>query len=641
MDSWNGFLTMLCVSNLVLFLDVLDSRMYRLKEDDTQGRTIKIQNHLARLNVVAFQSWFIECYTIQDKQKPLAIRETIFERSLVHLAAMLIRYRQKTDNPCMSVAKSCSIAEFKSRVEFALQQYQTAIATPDSLPNIDSTTDMKKASIPAVTWLVKYCNGYLPRFGQSAFDLWFTLVLVPPSPTPPAISFFYSMVHLRKVPKGTTRVEPDTCGLAFLYANLHAKKVRIPTEIKVPVAKSTVFAANTGLAHLPARIGQLPFLRIEDLLGVKNPVIHDTIVIVEGRHFLVSGYYYPMGAVNGSLKELFPGFDWKGEITVVALGRQRPYLVKFPHRRLVVQAVNRLSSGGSGRNTSLPGTLTFSRSIDADLEDEHDAGYGYDRGRDDEDGDYWQRYEDLGEEYEAGGRQMYSGKGKGKALSTSSVDQDLVTNDDDFELNSDRPSAYRPPSRTSGPQAGPSGYNSGPNPQAPNHARSPRPSSAGRRPPPEAIQSFESFLKNWEASQRVIAWANDNSQHSPSNRNDRGAQSTSQDQDNSPHQPNAFQGQQRTRQPHSRNSQHRRNREDFTRNMQQQFETFQRNQRCEPGEARPRPCTSPPPPDHNGFRGRGSFSDLPKKRRGSPKRHRASKLQIALIRKLFEIFWRP
>ncbi|KAJ7128189.1 hypothetical protein C8R43DRAFT_957674 [Mycena crocata] len=307
-----------------------------------------------------------------------------------------------------------------------------------------------------------------------------------------------------------------------------------------------------------------------------------------------------------------------------------------------------LSSGGSGRNTSLPGTLTFSRSIDADLEDEHDAGYGYDRGR-------MTRMGTIGK-----------GKGKGKALSTSSVDQDLVTNDDDFELNSDRPSAsferppsvtlqrhdqYRPPSRTSGPQAGPSGYNSGPNPQAPNHARSPRPSSAGRRPPPEAIQSFESFLKNWEASQRVIAWANDNSQHSPSNRNDRGAQSTSQDQDNSPHQPNAFQGQQRTRQPHSRNSQHRRNREfvpasrddfqDFTRNMQQQFETFQRNQRCEPGEARPRPCTSPPPPDHNGFRGRGSFSDLPKKRRGSPKRHRASKLQIALIRKLFEIFWRP
>lgn len=33
-----------------------------------------------------------------------------------------------------------------------------------------------------------------------------------------------------------------------------------------------------------------------------------------------------MGPLNMALKELVPGFDWHGEVTIVALGRKVPYL---------------------------------------------------------------------------------------------------------------------------------------------------------------------------------------------------------------------------------------------------------------------------------------------------------------------------
>jgi hypothetical protein len=60
----------------------------------------------------------------------------------------------------------------------------------------------------------------------------------------------------------------------------------------------------------------------------EHVVIHDCIVHVGNTRFLVLGYYKPTLPINQGLKEISPGFNWRGEIIVVALGKRVPYLSK-------------------------------------------------------------------------------------------------------------------------------------------------------------------------------------------------------------------------------------------------------------------------------------------------------------------------
>jgi hypothetical protein len=135
-----------------------------------------------------------------------------------------------------------------------------------------------------------------------------------------------------------------TPGKAYLYNSLRGKRVNILTETIVPrTRQGNILAANTNLAHITARITKLPYLAVEDIFTVNNITIHDCVVDIRGHRFLFSGHYSRTAPVNGALKELAPGFDWRGELNVVALGRKIPYLQRMKCS-LVIAAINKCVS---------------------------------------------------------------------------------------------------------------------------------------------------------------------------------------------------------------------------------------------------------------------------------------------------------
>ncbi|KAJ6521408.1 hypothetical protein B0H19DRAFT_1066364 [Mycena capillaripes] len=128
------------------------------------------------------------------------------------------------------------------------------------------------------------------------------------------------MVAMRIRPTGTVQIT-GTAGRAFLFTDDCPVTIAIKTETKVPCPPNTF---RTGF-----RINKLPYLVVQDSFTVTQAVvIHDTLVHVGKRRFLVSGYYRPTLPINEGLKEIAPGFAWRGEIIVVALGKRVPYLAK-------------------------------------------------------------------------------------------------------------------------------------------------------------------------------------------------------------------------------------------------------------------------------------------------------------------------
>ncbi|KAJ7429209.1 hypothetical protein B0H11DRAFT_1945605 [Mycena galericulata] len=131
------------------------------------------------------------------------------------------------------------------------------------------------------------------------------------------------MAVLRTKPRGQYS-RSYTKGRAYIYTDHKAREVSIRTLTGTNVQ---ILAANTGLTHIQNRIKALPYLILEQsVFTVPNAVIHDTVVEVGAHRFLVSGHYDATGPVNGALKKVAPGFDWRGELSIVALGRVIPYL---------------------------------------------------------------------------------------------------------------------------------------------------------------------------------------------------------------------------------------------------------------------------------------------------------------------------
>lgn len=130
----------------------------------------------------------------------------------------------------------------------------------------------------------------------------------------------------------STLIEPKVTqskGRAYLYTKLAVAIVSIETLTKVPRSKQPILAANIGLEHVALRVMRMPYLVVQDIFTDASAVIHDCVVHVKGRRFLISAHYRATAPINGGLKELAPGFDWRGELNVVALGRRVPYLVKM------------------------------------------------------------------------------------------------------------------------------------------------------------------------------------------------------------------------------------------------------------------------------------------------------------------------
>ncbi|KAJ7828890.1 hypothetical protein B0H13DRAFT_1916804 [Mycena leptocephala] len=133
---------------------------------------------------------------------------------------------------------------------------------------------------------------------------------------------------LRTKPMGTVKIT-HTRGRAYLYSDLKAIQVKIRTE--TPRAIISNAASYINLAHISSYIPKLPYLSMEPTFSVQSAVVHDCVVAIGRDRFLISAYYSPKAPVNEALKEFTPGFDWRGELMVVALGKKVPYLTRMKH----------------------------------------------------------------------------------------------------------------------------------------------------------------------------------------------------------------------------------------------------------------------------------------------------------------------
>ncbi|KAJ7608318.1 hypothetical protein B0H17DRAFT_1153818 [Mycena rosella] len=128
-----------------------------------------------------------------------------------------------------------------------------------------------------------------------------------------------------------------TRGQGYLYTSLRATQVTIHTEAAGSMNLST---ATSGFSHLSNHSVRLPYLAMERSFTAKAIVIHDCVVRVGKHQFLISAHHSVDGPVNGALKELAPGFDWRGELIIVALGRYVPYLKRMK-RQPATAAINK------------------------------------------------------------------------------------------------------------------------------------------------------------------------------------------------------------------------------------------------------------------------------------------------------------
>ncbi|KAJ7680193.1 hypothetical protein DFH06DRAFT_1315001 [Mycena polygramma] len=317
--TWKGFLQMLCLGNLIIFLEALDYRSYldlhtpsadgltQVEADNERARRSKVQtqNRLAYQTFADFRAWFKQHFVVaRSDGRPLVIVKQIFEPSVVRLAVVLTQYK-RTDHKVAPSAKGWTAEAFQKKIVAALHRYPGYVALESKAAAFSSAQNTSSRLETEYFTLLEKPNsgGFLP-------DGWVE--------------------------------ETRTAGLAFLLSDDRALPVRVKTETKVPLAAQKEVAGNirAGL-----RMGKLPYLVAEDIFTTtENAVIHDCIVHVGKDRFLVTGFYHPALPVNHALKDLASGFRWKGEIILFAIGKRVPYLsnVSRPKAR---EAVNQFMAG--------------------------------------------------------------------------------------------------------------------------------------------------------------------------------------------------------------------------------------------------------------------------------------------------------
>ncbi|KAJ6574618.1 hypothetical protein B0H19DRAFT_1063557 [Mycena capillaripes] len=137
------------------------------------------------------------------------------------------------------------------------------------------------------------------------------------------------MAFLRTKPHGTTKACHNcsfTRGKAYLYTKLKGTSIKIQTETS---RLDNIVASNVGLAHISKRITKLPYLAVEENFTADFAVIEDFVVAVGSYQFLISAHYSPKAPINGALTAIAPGFNWRGEVVIVALGKNKPYISRM------------------------------------------------------------------------------------------------------------------------------------------------------------------------------------------------------------------------------------------------------------------------------------------------------------------------
>jgi hypothetical protein len=113
----------------------------------------------------------------------------------------------------------------------------------------------------------------------------------------------------------------------WLLTNVSGRNIQVAAENRFRSLRTPgpILAGNTELAHMPARIKLLPVLVVEDIFASTPADISDAVVEILGDRFLVSGYYHKTAPINGGIKQ-FSNVSWRGELSVVTLGKVISYL---------------------------------------------------------------------------------------------------------------------------------------------------------------------------------------------------------------------------------------------------------------------------------------------------------------------------
>jgi hypothetical protein len=73
--------------------------------------------------------------------------------------------------------------------------------------------------------------------------------------------------------------------------------------------------------------------------SAEPPKVHDTHLKVSGHTLLVSGYFDDRLEPNPNLRRDFPLIPWRGEISVLFVGRRKPFLTRGPPRSVIHLAI--------------------------------------------------------------------------------------------------------------------------------------------------------------------------------------------------------------------------------------------------------------------------------------------------------------
>ncbi|KAJ7828894.1 hypothetical protein B0H13DRAFT_1916808 [Mycena leptocephala] len=136
--TWKGVLKMLCLGNLLVFLDALSYQNYlhlqhpskdkltkeQISQEKIRRSHFSSQNHSARRRFEAFRNWFPEYYNVfnNENQSKMDINKDLFHASVVHTAVVLTFYK-RTDHQAPVKAKLWTVEAFERALKSALNNY--------------------------------------------------------------------------------------------------------------------------------------------------------------------------------------------------------------------------------------------------------------------------------------------------------------------------------------------------------------------------------------------------------------------------------------------------------------------------------------------------------------------------------------
>lgn len=133
-------------------------------------------------------------------------------------------------------------------------------------------------------------------------------------------------------------LQPQTVkARAYLYSSPKPVLVDIATEVP---RERTKWRSLTGPGNYIARLN---YLEVDPIFTEHVDLVHDCVVAVGGRRFLICSHYEPSFPPNDSVQSEFFGLRWQGEIVVAEIGR-KPMLAFInlrPYRPVVKRAMVR------------------------------------------------------------------------------------------------------------------------------------------------------------------------------------------------------------------------------------------------------------------------------------------------------------